>query len=247
MKYYILSILIITFTGCSTKKDDVLFNQTKKTEHREVLQSSTIQFEYKIVPNDRISVLVYKHPELSTTTNISNIQEKGLLVNSKGYIRLPLVKKVKIIGLSQTQAEEKISNAFSTYLKHPDVQIEVLNKKAYIIGEVNRPGEIKLDNERLTLLQVIAIAGDLTTGADRQSILVFKAGDASNVRTKLINLTDKNSLLTANLMVEPNDIVYVMPNNIKIFNNGIAEVRPIFNLIGTVLNPFMTVKVLSNQ
>jgi len=247
MKYYLLSILIITFTGCSTKDDYVLFNQAEKPQSKEVLQSSDIQFEYKIRPQDRISVMVYKHPELSTTMNLNSLQqEKGLLVNSSGDIRLPLVNKIRLVGLTQTEAEEAISKSFSTYLKHPDVQIEVMNKRAYVIGEVNKPGEIKLDNERLTLLQILAVAGDLTDHANRKSILIFKSGDAKRVRTRVINLTDRRSLLSANLMVEPNDIVYVMPNDMKAFNNTVQEISPIFNLIGSILNPFVSIKFLSN-
>jgi len=245
MKYYLLPILILIFTGCSSKNDYVLFNQAPKAQSNQVLQSRNIQFEYKILPHDRISIIVYKHPELSTSNPNSIQLDKGLLVNSQGYIRLPLVKKIKIAGLSQTEAEDRLSNAFRTYLKHPDIQIEVLNKRAYIVGEVNKPGEIPLDNERLTLLQTLALAGDLTNQANRHSILIFKSGDTQNVRTRVVNLTDRNSLLTANLMIEPNDIVYVMPNDMKAFNTKVEEVSPIFSLIGSVLSPFVSVKFLS--
>jgi polysaccharide export outer membrane protein len=247
MKHFLLIFTLIAFSACSSKDDYVLFNQAQKSQSNEMLQSSNIAFEYKILPHDRISIIVYKHPELSTTS-MNNIQEeKGLLVNSKGILRLPLIRKVKISGLTQTEAEEKISAAFKTYLKHPDVQLEVLNKRIYVIGEVRRPGEIELKNERLTLLQALALAGDLTTEANRKSILVLKSGGSKKVRTQIVNLTNVNSLMTANLMIEPNDIVYVMPNNMKVFNNQVNEVAPIFNLIGSVLNPFLTLKILSNQ
>ncbi len=246
MKYYLYPIIIaILFSGCSFKEDYVLFNQTKPTQNQEVLQSQNIKFEYKILPHDRISVIVYKHPELSTLNPSTSQQEKGLLVNSNGEIRLPLIKKITIGGLTQTEAEEKISNAFRIYLKHPDVQLEVLNKRAYIIGEVKKPGEIPLNNERLTLLQAIALGGDLTVQANRKSILVFKGGDSNKVRSRLVNLTDVNSLRTANLMIEPNDIIYVMPNGMKTFNNKVGEISPIFNLLGSILNPFVTLRVLS--
>ena len=247
MKHFLLILILIALSACSSKNDYILFNQAEKPQSQEVLQTSNMEFEYKILPHDRISIIVYKHPELSTTS-IENIQEeKGLLVNSKGFLRLPLVHKIKISGLTQTEAEEKISNAYRTYLKHPDIQIEVLNKRVYVIGEVHKPGEIELKNERLTLLQVLALAGDLTVEANRKSILIFKSGDSKKVRTSTVNLTDAKSLMTANLMVEPNDIVYVMPNDMKIFNNKVNEVSPIFNLIGSVLNPFLTLKILSNQ
>ena len=253
MKIFLLTLLMIGFTACTTKKDFVLFNQTEtaknhtqEVEKETLEQLKNVQFEYKIQPHDRVSLLVYKHTDLSTSTINSQQQERGLLVNSRGDLRIPLIKRIHVAGLTQTEAEDAIENALQVYIKQPDVQIEVLNKRAYIIGEVKRPGEIELVNERLTLLQIIAKAGDLTDQANRQSILILRGGDSSQVKTQVVNLTDVNSLKMANLMIKPNDIVYVTPNNMKAFNTGVKEIDPIFNLIGHVLTPFVSIKFLSN-
>lgn len=254
MRIFLLTLLMIGFTACTTKEDFVLFNQAKKSEHHTPQQISqqtlnqleNVQFEYKIRPHDRISLIVYKHPDLSTSTINSQQQERGLLVNSRGEIRLPLIKSIHLAGLTQTEAEDALEDALSVYIKQPDVQIEVINKRAYIIGEVKRPGEIELVNEQLTLLQLIAKAGDLTDTANRQSILILREGANAQVKTEVVNLTDINSLRTANLMIKPNDIVYVTPNNMKAFNTGVKEIDPIFNLIGHVLTPFVSIKFLSN-
>ena len=246
MKHFLLIFIVIAFSACSSKDDYILFNKAQGTKKELITNVENIQFEYKVQPYDRVSIIVYKHPELSSTAIGSSLLERGLLVNAKGYLRLPLIKKVLIAGLSQTEAEETISNAYRTYLKHPDIQIEVINKKAYIIGEVNNPGEIPLLNERLTLLQVLAKAGDMTTSANRSSILILKNGQMSKVHTKIIDLTDANAIITANLMIEPNDIVYVMPNGMKAFNTRVGEISPIFNLISNILQPFVNIKFLNN-
>ena len=254
MKIVLLTLLMIGFTACTTKEDFVLFNQTEiaSPHHTEqqvsqntLNQLKKVQFEYKIRPHDRISLIVYKHPDLSTSTITSQQQERGLLVNSRGEIRLPLIKSIYLVGLTQTEAEDALEDALSVYIKHPDVQVEVINKRAYIIGEVKRPGEVELINEQLTLLQLIAKAGDLTDTANRQSILILRES-GSKVKTEVVNLTDINSLKTANLMIKPNDIVYVTPNTMKAFNTGVKEIDPIFNLIGHVLTPFVSIKFLSN-
>jgi len=255
MKNYLLLLLIIGFTGCTTKNDYTLFNKAPLTSSsssnsssasRETLnQLNNLQFEYKILPNDRVSVIVYKHPDLSTANLNSMQQERGLLVNSRGDIRLPLIKSIHVAGLTQTEAESTLEEAFSTYLKHPDVQIEVLNKRAYVIGEVRRPGEIPLINEQLTLLQILAKAGDITDQADRKSILIMRGSNQNNVQTEVVNLLDINSLRTANLMIKPNDIVYVMPNKMKAFNTRVNEIDPLFSLIGHVLQPFVSIKFLA--
>jgi len=252
MKIYILTLLIIGFTGCTTKEDFVLFNQTevsknhseKQVEKETLNQLENVQFEYKIRPYDRVSIIVYKHPDISTSNQNNMQQERGLLVNSKGYIRLPLIKKIHLQGLTQTEAENVLEEAYSVYIKKPDIQIEVLNKRAYVIGEVKRPGEVPLPNEQLTLLQILATAGDLTDSANRKSILIVDGRSGGRTNTRVVNLTDIRSLQTANLMIKPNDIVYVMPNNMKTFNIGIKEATPIFTLINQILTPFVNIKFL---
>jgi len=253
MRIFLLTLLLFGFTACTTKKDFVLFNQTETAKshtqqaNKDTLnQLKNVQFEYKIQPHDRVSLIVYKHADLSTSTINSQQQERGLLVNSRGNIRVPLIKSIHLAGLTQTEAEDAIESALQTYIKQPDVQVEVLNKRAYIIGEVKNPGEIELINERLTLLQLIAKAGDLTDTANRQSILILRGGNSSRLKTEVVNLTDINSLKMANLMIKPNDIVYVTPNSMKAFNTGVKEIDPIFNLIGHVLTPFVSIKFLSN-
>jgi len=250
MKHYLLSLLLISFIGCSSKNDYVLFNQTQKNNNAKqrqetITQLQEVAFEYKIQPHDRISVIVYKHPDLSTSNRNNLQQERGILVNSRGDIRIPLIKNIHVAGLSQTQAEQKLTDALAVYIKKPDVQIEVLNKRAYIIGEVKQPGEIELPNEQLTLLQMIAKAGDLTDQADRRSILILRGQNTSRVSTQVVNLTDVNSIRNANLMIKHNDIVYVLPNDMKAFNIKVNEINPVFNLIGNVLAPFVNIKFLT--
>ena len=260
IKIFLLVLTMVGFTACTTKEDFVLFNKTKvakqhvqkQTKEQQKLKEETltqlkdVQFEYKIRPYDRVSVIVYKHPDISTSSKNTMKQERGLLVNSKGYVRLPLIKKIYLEGLTQTEGEDALEKAFSVYIKNPDVQLEVLNKRAYVIGEVNRAGEIPLPNERLTLLQILASAGDLTDSADRRSILIIDGNSAGKSKTRIVNLTDKHSLQTANLMIKPNDIVYVMPNNMKAVNIGIKETTPIFSLINQMLTPFVNIKFLRN-
>lgn len=236
--------MLLMLTACSSKDEYILFNKAQNSQATLTTKVENAHFQYKVRPYDRISLIVYKHPELSSTT-VGNAQfERGMLVNSKGFLRLPLIHKVHVAGLSQTQAEDKISQAYAKYLKHPDIQLEVINKRAYVIGEVKNPGEIPLLNERLTLLQILAKAGDLTVSANRSSILILKNGQNSTVTTTVVNLTDVNAIATANLLIAPNDIVYVMPNSMRAFNNKVDEISPIFQLVSNMLQPFIGIQLL---
>jgi len=236
-------------TGCSTKEDYVLFNKAA-IGNEDVNKSVTKlnkqkKFEYKILPHDRVSITMYNHPELGTSTVQSQREDtRGILVNSNGYVRLPLIKSIHIAGLTQTAAQKKIEKAYSKFLEDAEVSLEVLNKRAFILGEIKSPGQIPLFNERLTLFQLLATAGGLTNEANRKSILVMRNIN-NKLYTKRVDLTGKHSLIHANMMVYPNDVIYVVPNDMKAFNTGINEISPAFSLVGTVLQPFVNIKFLS--
>ena len=246
--FYIL-LLLFMIVGCSNKEEFILFNQVDLNQSQEksieTSQFDNIQFEYKIVPHDRVSIIVYRHPEFSSSSLETRAQDRGILVNSKGDIRLPLVKSIHIAGLTQTQALEKIESAFKRYLKSPDIYLEVLNKRAYVVGEVKTPGEIELVNEKTNLIQILAKAGDLTDSANKKSIMILRSKEGK-INSQTVDLTDINSLRTANLMIKPNDIVYVLPNDMKTFNSSVKNIDPIFGLIGHILSPLVSVKYLSN-
>ena len=246
MKYFLFIPILLTFSACSSKDDFILFNQQNLSKKSQTTTLKNVNFEYKILPHDRLSVIIYKHPELSSDKATAGQKERGLLVDSRGDIRLPLIKKIHLSGLTQPQAEIALTRAYRVYLKEPDIHLEVMNKRAYVIGEVRRPGEITLENEQLPLLQLLARSGDLTDQANRKSILVMRRVGNAKVSSQIVDLTSANSIIAANLMIRPNDIVYVMPNGMKAFNNKVSEIAPMFRLIGNILQPFVNIKFLAN-
>jgi len=252
MKRVLLYLSVaLALAGCSTKSDLVLFNDTNVSNEQAsksvtVIGSETI-YEYRIRPHDRISITMYNHPELGTTSAASQREDTtGVLVDSKGYVRLPLVKSIHIAGLTQPDAQAKIQKAYKAFLEDAELNLQVLNKRAYVLGEVNRPGEVNLYNERATLLQVLAGAGDLTNYANRHAIVVMKQRK-NTVETQTVDLTGANSIKMANLMIYPGDTIYVTPNGVRAFNIGISEVTPVFDLASKVTQPIVNVRYLERN
>lgn len=251
MKRVLLYLSVaLALAGCSTKSDLVLFHDTNVSSE-EAKKSITVindpMYEYRIRPHDRISILMYNHPELGTTTVTSQRDDNtGVLVDSRGYVRLPLVKSIHIAGLTQPAAQAKIEKAYKAYLEDAELSLQVLNKRAYVMGEVNRPGEINLYNEKASLLQALAQAGDLTNYANRHAIVVMKQRK-NTVQTETVNLTGPNSIKMANLMIYPGDVIYVAPNNVRAFNIGVGEVTPVFDLAGRITQPIVNVRYLENN
>ena len=239
----ILVILSLILAGCSSK--NLMEDSQALKKEKEVTTTldnspndfyQDTYFEYTIAPHDRVAITVYNHEELSTKN------EKGILVDGNGNINLPLVGKVHIAGLTQTQASNKLQRLYSKYLKHANVNLEVLNKRAFIIGEVKKPGVIPLPNESAPLIQAIAEAGGFSDYANKsQVVLIRKNSYGSHI--KILNLTGASSLANATTLVEPNDIIYVTPNNIKDISTNIM---PVFKMVSDTLSPFITVKALTN-
>jgi polysaccharide export outer membrane protein len=238
MKYFFtVSIVLLSMllTGCTTKSDYVLFHDTDVANKDTTITLDNRHYEYKIMPHDRVSVIVYNNPEYGTT-RAANSGEKdtGILVSSDGYITMPLVGRIHIANLTQHAAKRKLEKAFKSYnVNDAEVYLEVLNKKAYILGEVRRPGEVKLINENIGLIQMIAKAGGLTNAANRHKVVVMQKRK-NKIRTKTIDMTGENSLHLANFRIYPNDTVYVTPNNMKPVKVGTSEV---FGLVGTAISP----------
>ncbi len=252
MKRVLLYLSVaLALAGCSTKSDLVLFHDTNVSSEQApesvTVISSNTRYEYRIRPHDRISITMYNHPELGTTSVNSQKQDTtGVLVDSKGYVRLPLVKSIHVAGLTQPAAQAKIEKAYKAYLENAELDLQVINKRAFVMGEVNKPGQVILYNERAPLLQVIAEAGDFTDYANRHAIVIMKQRK-NTVETETVDLTGANSIKMANLMIYPSDIIYVAPNGVRAFNIGVSEVTPVFDLAGRITQPIVNVEYLRNN
>jgi len=245
-KKVLLAISGLFIIGCTTQEDFVLFNQTSITQAKatkKVVKLESEHYEYRIRPHDRISMVMYNYPEFGTTSQKSQQVDKGVLVNSKGNVRLPLIRSIHVSGLTETVAQKKIEKAYKKYLDDAELTIEVINKRAHILGEVKNSGFIALPNEKMTLLQVIAEAGDFTDSANKHAIVIMKRR-YNKMYTETLDLTGTNSIKYANKMIYPNDVIYVTPNDEKSMNVGIQEVTPAFGLAGKVLSPLANLRYL---
>ena len=222
--------------------------------HQEKVKTQTISnrsIEYRILPQDRLEVSLYKDPAQSSDVMTTNelgqpMNRKGILVNAAGYITLPLIGKTKVSGLSQTQAADKITREYKKYLNTPSVYVEVMNKRIFVLGEVNKPGVIDLDKEKMTLFEAIAHAGDLTDSAVRNEIVILSNSPTKGMQMRTVDLTNFDTMRYAALMLRPNDIVYVRPNEWKSFKVASDDFTSPFVTIAKIAAPFVTLKYLSD-
>lgn len=184
--------------------------------------------EIKVQPQDKVSIVVScKEPELARLFNLvqtdntlgqnSSQNSQGRVssytVDSKGDIEFPVIGKIHIEGLTREQISDKIANALKDgkWISDPIVTVEFANLHFSVVGEVNHPGTFAINNDRMTLLEGLAQAGDLTEFGEREIIVVR---EQNGKRKKyLVDLKDNSLFDSPAYYLQQNDIIYVQPND----------------------------------
>jgi polysaccharide export outer membrane protein len=168
----------------------------------------------------------------SISTGIS--QEKGTgtpsapgyQVDLNGEIIFQGIGKIKVDGLTKAALVDTLDARLSPYLQHPYYSIRFLNYKFTIMGEVGKPGVVNIPGERINILEAIALSGDLSQFADRDSVFIIR--ENNNKREfAWMNLTKPEIMASPYFYVQQNDIIIVEPNKKKSVANDIVTARNI--------------------
>lgn len=141
-------------------------------------------------------------------------QPLGYVVDSLGYVNIPFVGKLALGGISPRKAEELITAELVKKIKSPVVNIRFMNHKFSVLGEVGNVGTFNLLDDKTTILDAVALAGDLTLFAKRDSIVIIRNGQYRR-EINVVNLTDKSIFSSPYYYLRNNDIIYVEPNGDK--------------------------------
>lgn len=234
VRIVILLIIPIVLSACVGTKDAIYFSNSTTSEFTNALDN----LEPIIQKNDLLSINVSSiNPEASEIFNIhstSNVRSMsasntvapatGYLVNQEGEIEFPMLGKVKAAGLSKKALKQTLESQLSNkkLLLFPIVDIRYLNYKVSILGEVARPSVLTISNEKLTLLEALGLAGDLTIFANRKNVLLIRE-DGNSKKLIRIDLTTDELFTSPYYYLNSNDILYVEPNKNKIASAGAAR------------------------
>ena len=170
----------------------------------------------------------------SAVSNLAQPQTiSGYLVDKNGEVNMPFLGKIKLEGLTTLQAKENIQESISKYITDPVVSVRFANYKITVLGEVARPSSYILPNEKVTILDAISLAGDLTIFGKRENILLIRERNNQHVSVRL-NLNSKDILKSPYFYLQPNDVVYVEPNRAKIANSDGRQLRYTGVLVSTL-------------
>ena len=142
--------------------------------------------------------------------------EKGFVLDKEGVLNLPYVGAINLKGMSLQAAHDTIVQRFRKFIDDPVIVMKKLSFKVSVLGEVNRPGLYYVPNEQLTLLEGLAMAGDLNNYADRTNLRILRKS-ASGTQEIIVDLTSKEAFTGASKFIYPDDVIYVPPTRKKAF------------------------------
>lgn len=162
----------------------------------------------------------------SSANPIGQQTTTGYLVDKDGNIEFPIIGKINLLGMTTAKVRDVIRNKLSIYYKTPTVDVRFSNFKITVLGEVNRPATYTIPNEKVTILDALGLAGDLTIFGKRENVLLIRDSLGYKTLTR-INLNDSRILTSRYFFLQQNDVLYIEPNKSKIANLDASRSRDI--------------------
>ncbi len=243
----VLLILIITISSCSSIKDVKYFKDIPDSVG--VLTLQRLHYtDPRVQSDDILSVNIQTaDPAATVTLAQGNIQNSavgassvgatggqtiaGYLVDKSGMIELPVVGKVAVRGLTIEEVRERIRSQAARFYRDPTVNVRFANFRVNILGEVNKPGTYVLSNEKVTILDALGLAGDMTIYGKRDNVTLIRQDENGNRILVHLDLTSSKVLNSPYYYLRQNDYIYVEPSKTKIVASDAIQSRNI--AIGT--------------
>ena len=238
--------LVALMCSCVARKELTAFRTVTAETAEEVNKTLKPQPEPRVKINDALIITVsgldpeavvpynlptvsYESPASSTVPTTSSFQY--YTVDEQGYIDFPVLGKLYVVGLRQSEVISLIEGKLQGQVVNPIVTMRFLNARVTVLGEVKNPGTYTLNNGRMTLLEALGIAGDLTQYASRRNVLVTRENNGK-VEFARLDLRSDEIFTSPYFYLQQNDVVYVEPNQARTTSN--QSISLWLSMVGTV-------------
>lgn len=251
-------LLVTLLFSCASRKDIVYYQGIDGMAAQEKSNS----YEIKIQPDDLLMIIVSaEDPEIAMPFNLKSVsvQNSGkldavtnqvtmqlYLVDASGSIEFPVLGKLKVSGLSRTEVLNKLNQKIGVYIKDPIVNLRIMNFKISVQGEVNSPGTYTVDSERITLIEALSKARDLTIYGKRNNILIIREIDGVKSYNR-VDITNADFINSPFYYLAQNDVVYVEPNQNRINGAAIGANTGVIISISSLLITLITLIITTTK
>ncbi len=224
-----LALVAVTAASCVTQKQLTYLRDADASKAESINASFQSQSETILRSGDAVTIFItaldqeavtpYNLPAAVYAIPGSNqVQATPTLqyyvIDANGDVTLPVMGKVHVAGLTSTGAAQAIRTQLEQQVVSPSVQVRLINAKVSVLGEVNRPGQIALTGERLTILDALAAAGDMTAYGRRDNVLVTREVNGK-LEVARVDMGSADLYNSPYYYLQQNDVVYVSPNKVR--------------------------------
>ncbi len=246
LKKYLLIISTALFLlSCGSRQDIIYFQDADFASMSRPIKT----YSPVIKPDDALTITVSALDVVSVRPfnliavayaendgEIGRTAMQSYLVDANGNIDFPVLGTLKLAGLNRVQATNLIKDMLKEYINDPIVNLRNINFKVTVLGEVNNPGTFTVQNDRITILEALGLAGDLTIQAERNNIMVVREENGKKTYNR-VNLTSEEIFNSPMYYLTQNDVIYVQPNNSRVKG---STVGPSTNLVLGVVSALLT-------
>ena len=229
-------LLVMTLASCNTS-EKILYFQDIVVNRPEVIEATR---DITLQPMDQISILVSgKDPELAALFNLTFAQYRagngssinnyggemsGYTIDELGEIDFPILGKLHVSGMTKSEVAAMVKKRLmdESLVNDPVVTVEFMNLYFSVLGEVSRAGKYSITKDQITILEAIAMAGDLTIYGKRDGIFVIREENGERV-THWVDIRSKDIFKSPVYFLKQNDVIYVQPNTVRAGQSTINE------------------------
>lgn len=236
MSKFISSVVLLTLVlllgSCGGSKKIVYFQNIDGIS----LEDSKGLYEAKIMPKDQLSItVVTTDPAAAAPFNLtvgnsvgsrgqlaqgSNLQ--NYLVDNNGDIEFPVIGRIHVAGLNKNQCQDLIKSKIAGFLaasENPIVTVRMASYQVTVLGEVAKPTVIPVTSEKMSIVEALAQAGDLTIYGRRDNVMLLRENPDGRKEAHRIDLRDASVINSPYYYLQQNDVIYVEPNKAKASNS----------------------------
>jgi polysaccharide export outer membrane protein len=225
LKFLVAALLMVSLGSCVSNKEIIYLQDAEGITEIETI----VKVEPKIQQDDLLSINVSAlDAEAALPFNLfeagnAMAQPKPItyLVNSDGDINFPVLGKIKVEGFTTKEITNHLTEALAIYIKNPIVNIRLTNFKVTVLGEVQKPGTYQVPNERISILEAIGLAGDLTIQGKRKTVVLVREQNGKRTFVN-IDLTSREILNSPYFYLAQNDVLIVEPNKSRINSSAVG-------------------------
>lgn len=231
----IVFFVLLFFASCIGYKKTLYFQGVEQ-----VLPPPNLQETYILKKRDVVQIKI-SNPDTEsqevlsqdTKSQISpeNAYFTDYYINDSGYVELPFVGKLQLVGYTLMEADSLITKKATEYFSYPSVDVKFASFKFTALGEFEKPGQYFVSNEVCTIYEAIAIAGDAGDYSNNQKMQLIRTLDDGSKKIYRIDLTDYSSFNSDNYFIRPNDILYLQPQKAKVDKQNITNVSIALSVI----------------